>query len=63
MLANFCAQAILRVPFSSPLPTLKMIDFQIVLVLDVRKSVELPRLTESFGKFYALILFGNIFQL
>ena len=63
ILANFCAQAIFRVPFTNPFPTLEMTDFQIVSTLHVPKSVDLHRLTGSFGKFRSLFYLENIFQL
>ncbi len=58
----FYAQAIFKVPFSNTFPTLKKIDFQINLVLDVPEGANPPRLTESFREFRAFVSLGNIFS-
>ena len=43
IMANFGAQVIFRVPFVNPFPTLKMIDFQIILMPDnLEVFVHLP---------------------
>ena len=62
-MANFRAQAIFRVPFGNQFPALKMMDFQIILMLDVPRTVKHPRQSESFIKFCALLHLENIFQL
>ena len=62
-MANFRAQAVFRMPFGNLFPTLKMMDFQINLVLDVPKSVKFPKPPGSFRKFGVLVHFANIFQL
>ena len=49
-MANFRGQDILRAPFGNQFPALKMIDFQIILVLYVPRSVKHPRQSESFHK-------------
>ena len=46
-MASFRAQAIFRLPFGNKFPALKMIDFLIILMLDVPRSVEHPRQSES----------------
>ena len=50
-MANFRAQAIFRLPFGNQFPVLKMIDFQIILMLDVPRSVKHPRQLKVFGNF------------
>ena len=62
-MAYFRAQAIFRVPFGNQFPALKMIDFQIILTLDVPRSVKHPRQSESFRKFCVPVHLANIFQL
>jgi hypothetical protein len=42
---------------------LKKLVFKIDLVLDVPKGVKLPRLTERFRKFWALVNLKDIFHL
>ncbi len=44
-------QAIFKVPSSNTFPTLKMIDFEINLVLGVPEGAKLPRLIASFANF------------
>ena len=50
-MANFRAQVIFGVSFGDPFPTLGVMDFQIILVLDVPGSVEHPRHLEVFANF------------
>ena len=52
-----------RVLPSKPFPTLYILDFQIVLELDVPRNVELPRLFRCCRNSYALVHFANIFRL
>ena len=56
-MANFRAQDILRAPFGNQFPALKMIDFQVILMLYV------PRQSGSFRKFWPLVHLAIIFQL
>ena len=62
-MAKFRAQVNFREPFGNPSPTLKMIDFQIILMLDVLRSVKHPRQSGSFRKVCLLVHLANIFQL
>ena len=62
-MAHFRAQANFRVHFGNQFPALKMIDFQIILMLDVPRSVKHPRQPESFRKFCLPVYLANIFQL
>ena len=62
-MANFRAQAIFTVPFGNQFPALKMIDFQIILMLDVPRSVKHPRQSKSFRKFRLPVHLATIFQL
>ena len=56
----FHAQAIFKMPFRNTFPTLKRKIFKINLVPE---GVILPKLTERFREFCALVSLGNIFQM
>ena len=62
-MANFRAQDILRAPFGNQFPALKMIDFQIILMLYVPRRVKHPRKSGRFRKFWPLLHLAIIFQL
>ena len=47
--------------FSNPFPIPKMMDFQIFLVLDVPKTVEVLRATEKFSQILCACLFSEYF--
>ena len=62
-MANFRAQAIFRVLFGNQFPALKVLVFQVILMLDVPRSVKHPRQSESLRKFCLPVHLANIFQL
>ena len=62
-MAKFRSQVSFRGPFGNPSPTLKMIDFQIILMLYVLRSVKHARQSGRFRKICLLVHLANIFQL